>query len=216
MSKSVVICLPQYGSVPSRFVEGLSNLLLHKSESYEITKVIVNNALYVDHNRNILVKEALDSGAEYSMWIDADVVVEPNTIDRLIRHNKAIMSGIYPRKNTDTACAYVYNETYEYLRPIGPWKSNKPFKVEAVGMGCVLIRTDVFKEIGPPWYIYNAYVNYSEDLYFFDVARAADIEVWVDPTVLPEHIGTRGIRIQPPKPKPKTRKGGRRHGRNTR
>lgn len=193
---SIVVCLTQYSNAPARFIQSLTKLLIHKSKKikYEIIDVIANDELYVDNNRNIIAKKVIKSGADYSLWLDSDMEIEPDIIEHLLEHSKDIISGIYLMRGSGTVCAFRINEKDGALYHIGANWTDKPSKVDAVGMGSILIKSKVFKELEPPWFAYNVFSNYGEDLYFCKKAREK-YDIWIDPYVLPSHLTLRGFKL---------------------
>ena len=70
---------------------------------------------------------------------------------------------------------------------------NEMFKVWGLGTGCMLIKTDVFRKIKPPYFkmIYDekGKVIISGDIGFCEKARANGYDIWCEPTLLINHIG---------------------------
>jgi hypothetical protein len=75
------------------------------------------------------------------------------------------------------------------------------FKVASLGMGCVLIKADVFKKIARPWFEveYSGQLDQngmdehtSEDVTFYDRARLQGFDIWCDWELSQQikHIGT--------------------------
>ncbi|WIM90080.1 hypothetical protein PT015_12015 [Candidatus Mycobacterium wuenschmannii] len=59
--------------------------------------VAVNDSL-VTRARNYLTHQFLDSAATHLMWIDADIGFDPIDIVKMVRADKDIVCGIYPKK----------------------------------------------------------------------------------------------------------------------
>ena len=80
-----------------------------------------------------------------------------------------------------------FNEEQSIVRQCDEIREKGQYKLQihGGGMGCALIRMDVFKRIPYPWY---DWVNYhdanhgmlSEDLYFCEGCRKANIPVYTD------------------------------------
>lgn len=195
MKKSVVICLPNYVFVPFKYLLGLANLILFKQDSYVIKGIVTLDRLYIDYNRNIIARDALKLyNPDYLLWIDGDMVLEPDTILRLLEHDKDIVSGLYFKKETFEPVMYVRQG--ELYGPVMRWEGQDIFRVDAVGMGCCLIKADVFRSIAPPWFLYDAKKNKGEDIYFCEKVKKAGYEIWVDPKVLPKHLGSTEVGIE--------------------
>jgi len=159
----------------------------------------------IDVARNMIVEEALRIGVKYIFFLDADVIPPPYAYIRLRSHRLPIVSGLYytkvPRVKDEkgevrpTPAMWRYNPKVKGLSPIIDWKPPKGLvEVDAVGMGCALIDTRVFKGIKPPWFEYRhnplARTGLSEDLVFCEKAKKAGFPIYVDTAVECGHIMT--------------------------
>jgi len=65
----------------------------------------------IDVSRDVLVERALASGAEYIYFLDSDIYTEPDTLQRLRRHDLPIVTALYYRRHelpvTDEMLAYL-------------------------------------------------------------------------------------------------------------
>ncbi|VTR92032.1 Uncharacterized protein OS=Pirellula staleyi (strain ATCC 27377 / DSM 6068 / ICPB 4128) GN=Psta_1297 PE=4 SV=1 [Gemmata massiliana] len=62
----------------------------------------------VDAARNQMASGALGAGFAELMWIDADVVFEPDDVDRLRAHDRPFTCGLYPKKGPrEFACEFL-------------------------------------------------------------------------------------------------------------
>ncbi len=109
-----------------------------------ITNVaFVSNALIHDA-RHQIVKEFLKSDCEYLMFLDDDMVVQPDTAIRLVevaeKHNKDLVTAmIFRRVEPYTPCFYA--ESDGRLLPYGEWKDNTLIPIVACGLAaCVISR----------------------------------------------------------------------------
>lgn len=154
--------------------------------------------------RNHIAQKALDCGADYVLMVDNDVVVPKDVLKILLENAKDVCLGYYAHRDTDnlyrgktSVCKlkdengkeyYHYPLESEYtaaemreLRNAGVTK----MEIHGGGMGCAMIRTDVFRRTSYPWY---DWVNYgdanrgmlSEDLYFCQLCRIAGIPIYTD------------------------------------
>ena len=122
--------------------------------------------------RNEIVKKAL-KGFDYVLMIDSDIVVPRDTLHFMLDNPADVCFGVYPRKNTKAGETELFKDgtfdftnryTFEDLKNEGP-----RIHVKGGGFGCVLIKTDVFKNIDYPWFEFHSYENntfLSEDLSF--------------------------------------------------
>ncbi len=141
----------------------------------------------IDTARNHAAKIALETDSDYLMFIDDDVLIPANTLEKLVEADKDIIAGLvvirgYPFNNMafkftgpnslsnyndlplDTACEKehtFYDIECESCRVA---KLQPLVKVDAVGFSCCLIKSDVLKAMEPPYFITG--VNHTEDIYF--------------------------------------------------
>lgn len=146
--------------------------------------------------RNNIVFKAQDMDVDYVLMVDNDVVLPGDVLRNMLEHQVDVCLGYYAHrgpKNVFTGTTSVcklgeFNYTWQYtdkelkeLREKGQHK----LQIHGGGMGCALIKMDVFRRIPYPWY---DWVNYhdanhgmlSEDLYFCEGCRKADIPIYTD------------------------------------
>jgi hypothetical protein len=62
----------------------------------------------IDAARNQMASDALAQGFDELMWIDSDIVFDPDDVDKLRRHDQPLVCGIYPKKGCrQFACAFL-------------------------------------------------------------------------------------------------------------
>lgn len=152
---------------------------------------------YLDLNRDKLAQYALDSNSDYLLMIDSDMSYPPNILKVLVSRDKDVIGVAYytPRWNPkEKKSDRVGPIIYDYNQERGGWgewpycEETEPFRVDAVGTGIMLIKTEVFRKLEKPWFPFFVYKDkkdtriMGEDLGFCMKCLAAGIEVWVDPT----------------------------------
>jgi hypothetical protein len=198
-----VILVPVGGSVDTACEDGLREL---ERRGYPVWRVPGYSA--IDAARNQIATDALAKGFDELMWIDSDVVFDPNDVEKLRAHNLPLVGGIYAKKSRrEFACAFL-PETREVL--FGP--NGKLTEVLFCGFGFVLTRRAVYEvmqqqlrlpvcnqRFGSPlvpyftplvfqddegaWYL-------SEDYAFCARARSCGFPFMADPTIRLWHVGT--------------------------
>ncbi|MCR5091025.1 MAG: hypothetical protein K6C08_16115 [Oscillospiraceae bacterium] len=154
--------------------------------------------------RNRIAQRALDLGTDYVLMVDNDVVLPRDTLLKLLDGAEEVNLGFYAHRNTDNryggrTCLcrlnqpdgtpyYNYPLESEYtpaeLKAMAE-SGEKKIHIHGGGMGCALIRTEVFRKVPYPWY---DWVNYgdlnrgmlSEDLYFCELCRSYGVKVYGD------------------------------------
>lgn len=149
----------------------------------------------IEHIRNIIAKYALDKQYDYVFCVDSDILLPKNALERLLEHNRDVVSGVYARKQPGQKIVEVFVRQGTKLLPVTLDVLQPPglHRVNACGLGCALIKTDVFRKIPFPQFEYYFSINpqsvISEDTDFCQKVYEAGKSVWVDSTVLCGHVG---------------------------
>lgn len=142
--------------------------------------------------RNTLCRRALDTGSEWVLFIDDDHVYPPDLLNRLLAHDKPIVSALYLRRGQPfgpVAFASRDDETQTYTSiDLTALPREGLLKVHACGAGGLLIRREVLEQIPEPWFQYGVVGkwNASEDVIFCEKANEAGFDIFVD---LATHLG---------------------------
>ena len=156
---------------------------------------------YIDYNRDRIAQRAISENTDYVLMIDSDMGYPHTIVDTLVSRDKDVIACVYytPSHDTDTGREVVirpmlfdYNPKTKQFHPWPKCDANKPFKIDAVGTGIMLIKTKVFKKIKRPWFFFFERRGevMGEDLGFCLQCMANKIEVWVDPTIETSHVKT--------------------------
>ncbi len=148
---------------------------------------------YLPDARN-QVHQAFLKETKYShlFMLDSDVLCPANVIERLLAHQKPIVAGYYSTKAVIGKSTPV---VYDYLKDnedgVSTWThktqpGNGLEKVDAVGMGCVLMSKEVAHALGEKPYDMN---NGGEDLVICRKLMQLGIPLYVDWTIDCAHLG---------------------------
>ena len=162
--------------------------------------------------RNRIAQLAMDRNADYVLTVDNDVVLPNDALKLLLEDAREVNLGYYAHRDTDNIyrgktciCKLKDENGKEYYHY--PLESEytaaemhklaeageKKIEVHGGGMGCALIRIDVFRKLQYPWY---DWVNYgdknrgmlSEDLYFCVLCRNSGVPIYADVRVGCGHL----------------------------
>ena len=187
-----------YYSAGAQFAQCLNSLAPPMGYS---TKTHMVSGKRIDHARNEIVEVALRDKAEHVLFLDSDVLFPPHSFQTLLlrqRNNPEhkIISGVYWSKSNPTFPLVFVEEGRGSLLD---WRIGDYIKTWGIGMGLVLIHTDVFRAMEPPWFEidYGLTVNketggissssMTEDLPFCDKAGKLGFEIWVDTGIQAGH-----------------------------
>ena len=156
--------------------------------------------------RNRIAQMAIDKCADYVLMVDNDVTLPRDAIVNLLDDAKDVCLGYYPHRDADNiyrgqTCVcklgwfnYPLESTYtaaelKCLRDQGSHK----IEIHGGGMGCAMIRTEVFRLIDYPWYDWINYADsnrgiLSEDLFFCEKCHNARIPIFTDTRVGCGHL----------------------------
>lgn len=148
--------------------------------------------------RNKIAKLSLDINCDYVLMVDSDIVLPSDTIKNLIEFGPDISVGYYSQKN-DSGMSEVFNFNHEDYTSENRYSiadilslNGERIPVMGCGLGCALIKTDIFKSLRYPYFHYVNYANgnlLSEDLYFCTQARNKSYAIILDSRVRCMHIG---------------------------
>lgn len=152
------------------------------------------DGMEVGEARNEIVRNALRDGADYIFFIDYDVVPPPNALVRLRSLDADIAAGVYHLKQIPS-----YPLIFVEGWPGGfeDYKACDLVKADGVGMGCTLIKTDVFRAMEEPWFktvpghsddMKDILPHMTEDIYFCRKAQDLGYEITVDTGVQCGHV----------------------------
>lgn len=204
----VLICIPSGDDWKADFAISLTALQFDLHQHGIAARPANYRSSILPHSRQILVQSAIEYGAEYVLFLDSDMAFPAWVARRLLSLNLGIVAANCARKDsiekaTPTA-ARGWNFDKEINEPLETMRGNAPIEVDAVGLGCMLIRTDVFKKLREPWFLFQwhegkrTYIG--EDYYFCAKAKRAGYSIHVDPIVsrYMGHVGTHAFNLHFP------------------
>jgi hypothetical protein len=159
------------------------------------THVFMDASTILLTQRERLATEAVNLGAEYLLWLDSDITFPATTAMRLMAHDEPVVACNYIRRQLPAK-----GVAYEI---IGDWNNPLPFdiynylvEVQGVGMGCMLMRTEIFSQIPKPWFEFgwspDSNDHLGEDMILCQKMAAAGYSIKIDSQLSQElrHLGT--------------------------
>lgn len=143
----------------------------------------------IDQIRNLIAHWGTQF--DYLFCVDSDISFKSDTLKKLLAHNKPIVGGIYIQRKPGQHILEVYtngrNTPYEEIA------DKSLVEVEALGFGCVLINSDVLRNMEYPHFVYKSAIDHrytvSEDVYFCKKAKSLGFNSYVDPSITCKHHG---------------------------
>ena len=190
--KKIVLGIPHTGTLP---VDTVMGLLKIQSKHMINIQLLKSSILYI--SRDNLVEAAIRAQADYIMFLDSDQIIYEDTIDRLATHldnGEDIVTTLIFRKDPPyQPCVFSEQKELENRQislkyyDIETQDLTKPFYVESCGLGCAMIKLDIFKNINQPWFLPRPYTG--EDISFMWEVRQKGYKILCDPTIEIGHIG---------------------------
>ncbi len=195
------IAIPTAGTVKMGFAYSLAGLVGHvaahaipsRPEAGIELKMDVVESSVIHTNREQLVKRAIDTGMTHLLFLDDDMVFEPNILDVMLGRRMPVVCTNYLIK-TDACDSFVavgLNGKRVNTLP----SSTGIMPIAYSGFGVSLFEIDVFKNTPQPWFLpkfipeENSYTT--EDNPFYERVRNAGHKVYLDQDAskLVSHLG---------------------------
>lgn len=187
---NTLIAVPCMDSVPAVFCQSLATLkgLGNCKLAFQVGSLIYNS-------RNKITNQAIKSDADFVLWLDSDMLFEPELLQKMIKtleDNKLdILTGVYYRR-VEPYTPVLFNvldvmdekcESSEFdLIP------DELFEVGGCGFGCVLMRTQVLFDVVAKFKdAFSPIGRIGEDLSFCWRARECGYKIFADPNIFLGH-----------------------------
>jgi hypothetical protein len=191
----LAVCIPCRDTLHSAHAMSLVELVKFNTMNNIDTHVFMDASTILLTQRERLATMALESDSEYILWLDSDMVFPATTAVRLMAHNEDVVAANYLRRQLP-----VKGVAYE---TIGDWENPLDFNVyddlvpvEGVGMGCILMKSEIFTELPKPWFDFqwspqsNDFLG--EDMVLCQKIAATGRTIKIDTVLSQEmrHLGT--------------------------
>ena len=144
------------------------------------------------NSRNILRQRFLEGNYDYFLSLEQDIIPPKDIIKKLLLHKKDIIAGHYivPKvingKQIAVSTVLIRNSNGKLITlPRELSEQKELIKIEACGLGCVLISRKVLEKIK---FRYEKEKPAYDDMWFSKDAKEAGFEMFLDPTVKCRHL----------------------------
>jgi GT2 family glycosyltransferase len=180
----IAICFPSRETVHASWALDLAQLMACAMvDGHEMGIFNCEGTLICDQ-RTTLAKRAVDSGADYILWLDTDMRFPKDSLQRLLAHNKPIVAANYVTRYLPPApTARDYRDDQWFKVPT--YKDSTGLQqVTAAGFGVMLTATKVFKAMEYPWfhigYAKKNDTTIGEDVYLCTQAAEKGFPTFID------------------------------------
>jgi glycosyltransferase involved in cell wall biosynthesis len=188
------ILVPTRNTVDTQFAYSLTQLMVTTREAGIDAYLFFDSSTILLNQRNNLIKMAKEVKSDYILWIDSDMMFPPTAALRLLEHNKDIVACNYMTRSKPL-------KTVAY-RNLNDWDSWVPLelhdeliKVEGVGMGCMLMKMNIFDSLEKPYFEFQYKEDtedyFGEDFILLTKLREKGYDVFIDThlSIMMKHIG---------------------------
>lgn len=154
--------------------------------------------------RQRLIDEWYESGVDWLLWIDSDVVINSHIVKELLsvadKDERPVVCGVYfvsPNPNEPLMIPYpcIYKDTETGIIPIHPLPEKSLIKIDVAGFGLTLMHRSIVDKIKD---IYNGIYfdidirpdGKGEDVSFFRKLKEQNIPVYAHTGCLAVHMKT--------------------------
>lgn len=189
----VFIAVPSMDTLPALFCQSLA--MLQRAGD---TVVGFEMGSLVYNARNNLARQAIKAEADWVLWLDSDMVFEPNLLQKMLsvctENNIDFLTALcFRRKPPYTPCLFdrldrVDNgASYTALMSVPDGR----FQVGGCGFAGVLLSTDVLMSVAAKFNgrMFDPFEGFGEDVAFCWRARQCGYEIWCDSDIEMGHVG---------------------------
>ena len=189
------ILVPTRDTVHSHFAYCLTQLVRTTSEMGIDTYLFFDSSTILLNQREKLIEKAKEVNSDYVLWLDSDMMFPSTTALRLLEHKKDIVACNYMKRAKPLkTVAYTDLTNWDSWVPMSP--QDKLVKVQGVGMGCMLMKTEVFECLTKPYFEFTYKEDsqdwYGEDFNLLTKLRNEGYSIYID-TILSMDIKHLGI-----------------------
>lgn len=178
-----VICLE---NIKAKTVATLASIL----KMYPEAQLMIKQGCYLHKNREEVALAAITGGYDYLFFIDSDMNFAAEVLGKFLKDDKEIIGAHYNmRRFPLTSTMKMADADGNFIAMTGEMPK-EPFKVAALGTGCLLIKVSAFNKIERPWFWIGNNNLIGEDVWFCLQAKKAGIDIWCEPNVQIGHEGS--------------------------
>lgn len=186
----IMIAIPCMDQVATQFCTSLA--MLRKVDDCVIAS---KQGSLIYAARDDLAKMAIKMDADYILWLDSDMVFDPDILEKLLQDTEKgdIISGLYFRRAAPFSPVLFDKLELVDDKPVYTEFSEIPedvFEVGGIGFGCVLMPTDVLLGVALKFgTMFTPLCGMGEDIAFSWRARQCGFKIVCDPKIKLGHVG---------------------------
>lgn len=214
-AKKIMVAMATPEFVIPECYESVIGMMMTFRAKYPDVKVGFSkaNGVRTDQNRNMMLKRFLDEdyGDEDAiLHLDADMIYPTDLLIKYYEHNKDVMGCLYfKRRSPFEPILYriINDSNHRPFEAIDPRTLPQTglVEVDAVGTGGFWTKKKAVKKLGDdPWFYYgknfhlphDGTYKQGHDIWYCKRLRDVGVEIYVDMSIRPDHIGKQEINEQ--------------------
>lgn len=191
--KRILIAIPTAKNIEPETYKSIYDLIV--PEGYQTTFQYFYG-YNIDQVRNLIADWTV-KGYDYLFSVDSDISFAPDTLKKLLAHDKPVVSGLYIQRKPGQHILELYEHNARggvSNIPYGKIKGRGLVEIAGCGFGCVLVKAEVLKSVGYPQFKYHSAVDHnhtvSEDVDFCRKALSKGFKLYADTNIQCRHTGS--------------------------
>lgn len=192
-----LVAIPCFDMVHTDFMLSLLNMQ-RVGESY--CQVVKSSLIY--DARNNLAKQAVDNNFDRILWLDSDIIFDPDLMVKLadhLDHGLEYVSGLYFKRQypTEPVCFKTIVQEQDGKELItksmiySDYPKNQLFECDATGFGAVMMNVDLIKRVKDKFGLpFSPHLGLGEDMSFCWRAKQVGVKLYCDSRIKLKHIGS--------------------------
>jgi len=182
----IMIGVLNQGWIHTKLAETLLKLIIQASDKGHELEFFFSDEKPIDYNRNFIVDKFLKTDCEILFMIDSDMVIPENILD-MIKPGYDVVSAVVFTTKKGIPYPIIMKKAKDDFAFVPMADPNDVIdeytEVDGIGTGCIYIRRSVFDKIERPFFRFqydlNGCIELSEDYFFSNKVKAADIKLSV-------------------------------------
>jgi len=154
-----------------------------------------------DDGRNVVAKTAIEKEFDYVFYMDSDMIFPKGALLKIMQkmidpdNNAMVIGGLYNTRGDHRTNAYSWDKKNNAYESRYFDLETGMYRVDAVATGCLLLDTDVFRQMEFPYFEYwykkgpkSEKDRWSEDIVFAHKCMELGIPHYVDTDVVCRHL----------------------------
>jgi len=189
-----MVCIPCQDQIQTEFAKSLVRM----APKGEVDFAFVTGSL-VYKSRNDLAEKAVNSEADYTLWLDSDMVFPQTLLIDLMEDMKGrdIVTGVcHMRRAPFSPCIWKslkrgLTSEDSQIEGYDDYPRDGIFEIDGCGFACVMVRTSVIKTVIDRYHeAFAPLPGFGEDISFCIRARNCGFDIHCDPRIQIGHIGS--------------------------